>query len=43
MDFYNEIFIMGQWFGEIKIVIEHMLVIPVILTSAERSISIIKR
>ncbi|XP_025420657.1 zinc finger MYM-type protein 1-like [Sipha flava] len=43
LDFYNEICIMGQSFGEIKKVIERVLVIPVSSTSAERSFSTMKR
>ncbi|CAI6358341.1 unnamed protein product [Macrosiphum euphorbiae] len=43
IDFYNEICIMGQSFGEIKKVIERVLVIPVSSASAERSFSTMKR
>jgi hypothetical protein len=37
IDFYNEICIMGQSFGEIQKVMERVLVIPVSSASAERT------
>ncbi|VVC24726.1 Ribonuclease H-like domain,HAT, C-terminal dimerisation domain [Cinara cedri] len=43
IEFYNEICIMGQSFGEIKKVFERMLVIPVSSASAKRRFSRMKR